>query len=162
MTEALQRVDHTALKVNQLTIIVSIVLAFIFDLPWLVALVGVVMLAGTIMGIPGFLPLYRYVLKPLGLARPNILADNPEPHRFAQGLGAGFLLLGAAALYLSLPVLGWGLAWVVVALAALNVFAGFCLGCFFYYWLARLRLPGFDRQPPEGSFPGFRPKGEAK
>jgi hypothetical protein len=40
-------------------------------------------------------------------------------------------------------VLGWALSWIVVALAALNLFAGICVGCLMYYWLNRLGVPGF-------------------
>jgi hypothetical protein len=158
MNKPLQKIDHNALKANQLILILLSLLAFVFNLPWLVVGVGAVMLAGTLRGIPGFLPLYRFVLVPLGLFRPHILNDNPEPHRFAQGLGGVFMFAGGLALFLSANLLGWALVWMVIALAALNVFAGFCAGCFMYYWLARLRLPGFKSRPPEGVFPGTRPK----
>jgi hypothetical protein len=30
-----------------------------------------------------------------------------------------------------------------VALAALNLFAGICVGCLMYYWFNRLGVPGF-------------------
>ena len=39
--------------------------------------------------------------------------------------------------------LGWVLTWIVVALAALNLFAGICVGCLMYYWFNRLGVPGF-------------------
>jgi hypothetical protein len=156
----LQKIDHSALKSNQLTLILLSLLAFIFNIPWLTAGVGAVLLVGTLLGKPGFLPVYRYGLVPLGLLKPEIHDDNPEPHRFAQGLGGVFMLLGSLAVYLGAGYLGWSLVWMVIALAALNVFAGFCAGCFLYYWLARLGLPGFYRQPPENAFPGTRPKGK--
>jgi hypothetical protein len=54
--------------------------------------------------------------------------------------------------------LGWSLVWLVIALAALNLFAGFCVGCAVYYWLARLNVPGFAQHPPAGTLPGMRPK----
>jgi hypothetical protein len=38
---------------------------------------------------------------------------------------------------------------VLIALAGLNLFLGFCLGCFTAYRLNRLGLPGFDRSPLE-------------
>jgi hypothetical protein len=158
MNKPLRNLDHSALKANQLTLILFSLLAFVFNLPWLAAGVGAVMLTGTLLGVPGFLPVYRYVLVPLGLLKPQILKDHPEPHRFAQGLGGVFMLSGALALFLGASVLGWGFVWMVIALAALNLFAGFCAGCFIYYWLARLRFPGFNSQPPQGSFPGTRPK----
>jgi hypothetical protein len=161
MNKPLRNVDHSALKANQLTLILLCLLAFVFNLPWLAAAVGLVMIMGTLLGVPGFLPVYHYVLAPSGLLKPHILKDNPEPHRFAQGLGGIFMLAGALALFLGFAPLGWGLVWLVIALAALNLFAGFCAGCFMYYWLARLRFPGFHRQPPEGAIPGTRPKSKA-
>jgi hypothetical protein len=159
MSEALQKIDHSAFKANQYTIILLNILAFIFNLPWLAAGVAAVMLVGAALGKPGFLPVYRYLLKPAGILRPQVLMDHAEPHRFAQGLGGVFMTAGAAALFAGASGLGWALVWVVTGLAALNAFGGFCLGCFMYYWLGRLNLPGFTRQPPAGVFPGRAPKG---
>ena len=86
-----------------------------------------------------------------------MLADNPEPHRFAQTFGAAVVFGGALALFGGLAALGWGLVWLVIALAALNLFGGFCVGCAMYYWLNRLKVPGFSKSPPPGSVPGMRP-----
>jgi hypothetical protein len=159
MTESLLvKIDHSALKTNQAVIIGLNVLAFILDIPWLGAFVALVMIVGTILGISGFGFLYRLVLKPLGWLKPDVLLDNPEPHRFAQGLGGLFMALGCLTLWLGISPLGWGLVWLVAALAALNLFGGFCVGCMIYYWLSRFNLPGFDKSPPEGTFPGRRPK----
>jgi hypothetical protein len=157
-TQSLQKVDHSALKANQLTIITLNLLAFIFNLPILAAMVAVVMGLGSILKVPGFLPVYRYFYKPLGFLKPDVLADNPEPHRFAQFLGFIFMTGGSVALFLGASVLGWGLVWLVIVLAALNAFGGFCVGCAVYYWLARLDVPGFVKNPPAGFFPGMKPK----
>ena len=158
MTQALQKVDHSALKANQLFIISLSVLAFIFDLPILAALVALVMGIGSLLKVPGFGFVYKYVLKPRGWMKPDVLDDNPEPHRFAQFLGFLFMTAGSVALFSGASVLGWGLVWLVVALAALNAFGGFCVGCAVYYWLSRFNLPGFSKQPPAGTFPGMKPK----
>ena len=156
--ENLQNVDHSALRTNQAFIIGLLVLGFILNQPWLVALVMLVMLAGTVLRRPGFGFIYTLALKPLGWVKPDVLRDNPEPHRFAQGFG-GVVLVGALlALILDAPGLGWALTWLVVVLAALNLFAGFCVGCAVYYWLNRLSVPGFVKSPPEGTFPGMRPR----
>jgi hypothetical protein len=133
--------------------------AFILSLPWIAAFVALVMLTGTIIGKPGFILVYSRILKPMGWAKPKVLLDNPEPHRFSQGLGGVFMLAACLFLYSGAPLLGWGLVWLVVALAALNAFSGFCAGCFVYYWLARFKIPGFYKLPPEGTFPGMQPKG---
>jgi hypothetical protein len=157
----LQKVDHSALKANQLLIISLNILAFIWNLPVLAAFVALVMGIGSVLKVPGFLPVYKYLLKPRGWMKPDVLDDHSEPHRFAQFLGFLFMTAGSLALFSGAVALGWGLVWLVVALAALNAFGGFCVGCAVYYWLSRLQLPGFSKQPPEGTFPGMKPKAGA-
>ena len=94
-----------------------------------------------------FKGIYSRLLRPAGLVKPNVITDNPEPHRFAQGFG-GVVLLGAiAALLAGAATLGWALVGLVIVLAALNLFLGFCAGCFVYYQLSKLGVPGFDRRP---------------
>jgi hypothetical protein len=142
------RVDQTALKFNQASIIALLVLAFLLNAVWLVAFVAAVMLVGTFWPRAGlFKWLYARWLKPAGLLKPNVVADDPQPHLFAQGLGGIFLTLSAGALWAGLPILGWGLAGMVIVLAALNLFLNFCLGCFMYFQLARrgirLTLPSW-------------------
>ena len=153
----LTKVDHTAIKTNQAVIIILNIIAFILNAPWLAGIVALVMIIGTLLKSPGFEIVYR-ILRSARLAKPDMLLDNPEPHRFAQGFGGGVMLAGTAALYAGVPVLGWGLVWMVAALAAFNLFGGFCVGCAVYYWLNRLSMPGFAKSPPEDTFPGMRPK----
>jgi molybdopterin converting factor small subunit len=159
--EDLAAVDHSALRTNQALIIALSLLAFVFDAPWLAGLVALAMAIGTALGVPGFGFLYKRLLKPRGWVRPDVLPDNPEPHRFAQGLGTVFLAAGVLALFAGSALLGWSLVWLVIALAALNLFVGFCAGCAVYYWLNRLRVPGFVKSPPGQAFPGMRPKAKA-
>lgn len=158
MSQALQKVDHSALKTNQIVIIALNVLTFILNLPSLATLVALVMGIGSLLKTPGFGFIYRSILKPRGWMKPDVLDDNPEPHRFAQFLGFVFMAAGSVALFAGASVLGWSLVWLVAALAALNAFGGFCVGCAVYYWLSRLNLPGFSKQPPAGTFPGMKPK----
>lgn len=151
-------VDHTALIINQSFIIILSILAFIFDVPWLAFVVMLVMGIGTMRGVPGFGFIYRYLLRPRGWAQPDVIPDNPEPHRFAQGFGAVVMAAAVIALYSGAGATGWALVWLVVALAALNLFVGFCAGCAVYYWLYRLHVPGFVKSPPDGTIPGMRPR----
>lgn len=131
-------VDHAALRFNQGSIIALLGLAFIVNGTWLVAFVGAVMLIGTIWPNAGlFKWIYLNFVKPLGLLKPDLRVDKVQPHLFAQGLGGIFLVLATLALGTGAVVLGWLLTAMVVMLAALNLIVGFCLGCFFYYQLAR-------------------------
>lgn len=158
MDQVLRKVDHSSLRVNQAAIIVLLLLAFILNIPILAAIVALVMLAGTVFGRPGFFFIHTLLLRPLGLFKPHVLLDNPEPHRFAQGFGGIVTAASAVSLFLGGAALGWALSWLVVILAGLNLFAGFCVGCAFYYWLGRLKVPGFSKNPPAGAFPGMRPR----
>ncbi len=160
MPTGLQKVDHAAIRTNQAFIIVLNIIAYIFDLVWLAGLVTLVMLVGTLLRRPGFGWIYRYVFKPLGWVKPDVIPDNPEPHQFAQGFGAVVMGSALVALLFDFDTFGWALVWLVVALACLNLFGGFCLGCAVYYWLNRLGLPWFVKAPPEGTYPGMRPKKE--
>jgi hypothetical protein len=135
--------DRTALKVNQAAIVALLLIAFVASWPWLVAAVAAVMALGTFSPqLALFQRLYRDVLRPAGLLRPDLHTEPAAPHRFAQGLGAGVLVAASLALLAGLGGLGWGLALLVVALAAVNLFFGFCAGCFLYLQLARLRQAG--------------------
>lgn len=130
--------DHTALKFNQALIITFLLLAFAFNWMWMVGFVGAVMLVGTVWPNAGLFKLiYQRLIKPLGLLKPDLRLDKPHPHLFAQGLGGLFLALATAAFVSGAVLWGWLLAAMVVALAAINLFAGFCLGCFFYFQLVR-------------------------
>lgn len=132
--------DRTALKVNQAAIVLLLLVAFVTDLPWLVALVAAAMILGTLSPrLAPFQRLYLDVLRPAGLLRPDLHAEDAAPHRFAQGLGATVLVAASLALFAGLGLLGWALALLVVTLAAINLFFGFCAGCFIYLQLARLR-----------------------
>ena len=150
MDPSLTPIDHSSLKTNQVVIIALNLLAFVLNTPWLAGLVTAFMLIGTLRGVPGFGFIYRRLLKPAGWVRPQIIPDHPEPHRFAQGFGGVVMLAGTFSLFFGQPAIGWGLVWLVAALAALNAFGGFCAGCFVYYWLARLHVPGFTKQPLKG------------
>ena len=116
--------------------------AFLFNIPWLVAAIGLVLAIGTLFPAASlFKQIYLKVLKPAKLLKPNIITDDPAPHRFAQGVGAVFLLASSVALLgAGNAVVGWTLAWVVIVLAAINLFFGFCAGCFVYYQLDRAGL----------------------
>lgn len=138
-------VDHSGLRTNQGFIIALLSAGFVLDQPLLVGGVALVMFLGTAWPEAAlFKRVYRHALLPAGLVRPDVRPDNPEPHRFAQGVGGVVSLLSFVALLLGSSLLGWGLAWLVIGLAALNLFAGWCAGCTLYYWLNRLGVPGFN------------------
>jgi hypothetical protein len=144
MTE--RQVDHNAIRTNQVFTISVLALAFVLDLPALAALQALLMLLSAAAPHLGpYTRFYRHVLRPAGIVQPDLKLDNPEPHRFAQLVGSIFVGSGFLALVAGVPVVGWALVGVVIVLASLNLFAGWCAGCMMYYWLNRLGVPGFAR-----------------
>lgn len=144
--QTVRQVDQTGLKVGQAATILLLVLAFILNLPWLVALVGLAQLLGA-LDVP-YAPyrlLYQRVIRPTGIAKPYPVPDNPEPHRFAMLVGAIFNGVGAALIYAGAASIGWLLVWIVIALANLNFWLNFCAGCWMYYQFNRWGVPGFTQ-----------------
>ena len=52
MATGLTKVDHSILRTNQAFIILFLLIAFIFNLPWLAAVTALVMLLGTALQKP--------------------------------------------------------------------------------------------------------------
>jgi len=98
------------------------------------------------------------ILKPLGIVKPDVRADNPEAHRFATAFG---FVVSAVATYLvaaAHAIVGWMLVWVLAILGGVAFF-GWCAGCFMYYVINRFGGGRFFRHAPiEGTtVPGARP-----
>ena len=149
--EMLRKVDHTGLKTGQALTIILLIVGFIFQSVLLVALVALAQLLGA-LAVP-YAPyrlFYQRVVLPAGVAKSNVIADNPEPHRFAMLVGAAFNGVATVALLAGVSGLAWILVWIVIALANLNFWVNFCLGCWFYYQLNRLGVPGFAYAPLAG------------
>jgi hypothetical protein len=146
-----RKVDHSAIRINQSFIISLLILAFVVDTAILVGFVSVVLIAGTFFPQAAlFKQVYKQVLKPRGIVEPDVIEDNPEPHNFSQGLGGLFTGASVIALISGVATVGWVLSGIVVVLASLNLFAGFCAGCFVYYQLSKHNVPGFEHQPVHG------------
>ena len=146
--QTLSQVDHTAVKVGQTITMLLLLTAFILDSWPLAAFVAAANVLGA--GVPSlslFGRVYRHLLKPSGLVEPHFVPDQAEPHRFAQGFSGVVTALSALLVWSGQPIVGWVFSWLVIVLANLNVFAGFCAGCFTHYQLSRLGLPGFKRSP---------------
>lgn len=146
--QKLRQVDQNGLKTGQTLTIGLLILGFVLDVWPLVAFVALAQLLGA-LGTPyaPYALFYRHVLRDGGIVQPRVLPDNPEPHRFAMLVGAVFNGVATLALLTGLPLLGWVLVGIVVILANLNLWVGFCLGCWVYYRLNRLGVPGFKYAP---------------
>jgi len=139
-------IDAQAPRTNQAIIGSLALVAFLLDAPWLLALLGAQLVVGLVFGRRYCLPclLYFEVIQPrIGEGR----IEDSRPPRFANMIGAAFLLSATAAFLLGAPALGWALGLIVAALALLAAATGVCVGCEAYLWIARLRGLTIQRYP---------------
>jgi uncharacterized membrane protein len=127
------RVDRNQLRFNQALLVLLLPLAALWDQPWLVYLLFLLMAS---QHTPWDL---MVALKRLLRVPPAVVEEDPRPHRFARFLGAVFLGLASLFLLLGLKGVGYALALVVALLAFINLAFGFCLGCFLYLHLRYAR-----------------------
>ena len=141
-TPSIPRVDSHLLKFSQGSTVLLSALAFILQQPILVAIAAACLLiSAAVPAIGPFRLIYRGILVPLHILKPRVVEDDPAPHRFAQAIGATFLVAATAVLYLTTAATaGWVLDLIVFVLSTLNFTVGFCAGCFVYYQLGRIGL----------------------
>ena len=133
-------VDTHLAKFSQACTVALAGLAFVFNQPIIVLIAAIVMTLAALFPttVSPYRLLYRGIVLPLGLWKPRVVEDDPAPHRFAQGVGAVFLIAATLVLFLTkATVVGWTLDLIVFVLAAINLTVGFCAGCFVYYHLGR-------------------------
>ncbi len=141
-------VDHAAIKTGQLLTIALLLASFALQRWEGVALLAVIFLiTATVHPLGPFVLIYRLLLKPSGLVKPDIRVDNLQPHLFGQAIGAATAAMAAAILHAEFAVTGWSLVWVLIALTFIS-YKGWCIGCFLYYQLGRLGLRGFFAKKP--------------
>ena len=135
-------IDPRGPRFNQAVLAVALLSGFLFDWRPVVPVFALVLLAGAALGprYGPFLALYARVIRPR-LAPPAELED-PRPPRFASTVGVVFLGAASLAFLAGHPGVGWGLALIVAALAALSATTGICVGCEIYLLAARRRNPG--------------------
>jgi hypothetical protein len=146
------RVDTNLGKFSQGSTVVLTALAFLLQQPILVLITAIIMaLSAFVPEISPYRLLYKGVVVPSGLLKPRVVEDDPNPHRFAQGVGTVFLFASVLVFFFTpLATLGWVLDLIVFVLAGINLTVGFCAGCFVYYHLGRLGL--LPRVRYEGGF----------
>ena len=112
---------------------VLLALAFVVNVPWLVAValvsIGVSAAFGLRWSIYG--AIWRRIVRLLSL--PPTTPEHEYPPRFAQTLGSVALILSLVAFGLGAPTAGWVFASAVAGLQTLLATTGYCLGCRLYF-----------------------------
>ncbi|HYP23014.1 MAG TPA: DUF4395 family protein [Actinomycetota bacterium] len=131
-------VDARAPRFNQAAVALTTAASLLTGQWWIAAVMGVQLAVGLVFGRRYCLPCVFYfeVVQPRAGEGP---VEDARPPRFANVLGAAFLLGATAAHLAGLDTIGWTLIAMVAALATLAVVTGFCMGCSMYRLMSRLR-----------------------
>jgi hypothetical protein len=134
-------IDERAPRFNQSIVALITAVAALTGAWWLAGLMGLQLAVGLTFGRRFCLPcvLYFEIVQPV-IGEGEI--EDARPPRFANILGATFLLGSGIAHLIGWSTLGWALIVMVSALATLAAVTGFCLGCTVYRIVARLRGVG--------------------
>lgn len=132
-------VDKTAIKINQFFVILFSLAAFLMESTNTVLILGCIMLIGAFFPqIALFQQIYHKIIKPLGMIKPELVEETPNPHQFAQAMGGSVLIIsGLFILLFELTFIGWALILLVATLALINLVLGFCAGCFIYFQFSK-------------------------
>jgi hypothetical protein len=121
-------IDSRAPRFNQATIGVLSTLAVTTGWWWLLGVLGAQLLVGLTLGRRFCLPCLAY----FELVQPRFgegALEDARPPRFANLVGAVFLVAASLAYAVGLTTLGAVLGGIVAALALLAAATGFCTGC---------------------------------
>lgn len=131
-------IDERAPRTNQSVVALVTLAAYLLDFWPLVTLMGLQLIIGLTFGRRWCLPclLYFKVLQPrFGEGR----IEDSRPPRFANIVGAIFMMSATVAFVAGLTTLGWTLTLIVTALAGFAAVSGICVGCEMYGLYARAR-----------------------
>jgi hypothetical protein len=121
-------IDSRAPRFNQATIGLLATLAVATGWWWLLGVLGAQLLVGLTLGRRSCLPCLAY----FELVQPRFgegALEDARPPRFANLVGAAFLVAATVAYAAGLATLGAVLGGIVAALALLAAATGFCTGC---------------------------------
>lgn len=134
----LEVIDQRAPRTVQTTVALMTGAAYLLDFWPLVTLMGLQLIVGLTLGRRFCVPCQFYfkVLQPrFGEGR----IEDSRPPRFANLVGAIFMMIATVLFLLGAPGAGWVFSLIVTALAGFAAISGICVGCEMYVVFARLR-----------------------
>ncbi|NIK78236.1 hypothetical protein FHS15_003374 [Paenibacillus castaneae] len=129
---------------NQAGIVIVLIVAISLQLPWLIAALWAIQLAGLLFGPKA--NLFIRIAQPF-LQRfiASAHTEAAELLRFNNGLGIGFLTFSLLSLSLGWTVAGYIFAG-MMGCAALAAILGYCIGCTIYFQFKQFRARKRIRQ----------------
>jgi Domain of unknown function (DUF4395) len=140
------QIPRAIVRLNRWTIVVTVVLAFVYRTPLITTALFLVVACAAVFGRRASLIYFvgNAVLRP----EPSPDGEDPRLMRFNNALATAMLAIAQLGFLAGVPLIGWTFAG-LTALAAAVALAGFCAGCFLFYQfkLNRARLSGRGSPP---------------
>lgn len=122
-------------KANQLGIVLTVLLTYLFQQPWILAALLIVQLVGLLT--EGRLHLFVSVAK-LVMKGKGTETQAIDLQRFNNILAVIFLTLSLLSFLVGWQTIGYAFS-VMLLLAAGAALLGYCIGCTMYFWLKQIR-----------------------
>jgi FtsH-binding integral membrane protein len=131
----MREVPMRYVKANQSGIVLTVVLSFLFQQPWLLAVLWVIQLAGLLTEgrFNLFVAIAKLILKGKGQE-----TQAAELTRFNNSLAVLFLTLALISFSFSWQFAGYVFS-TMLLLAASAALLGYCIGCTIYFWYKQIR-----------------------
>lgn len=127
----MNEVPIAKVRANQIGIVITIAIAVIIKMPWLIAIVWLVQVMTRLLGSGA--NTFVILLEPIArMIYGTKKTEADELQKFNLSLGITFLTLSLVAFSLNWLTVAYIIAG-AMALAALAALFGYCIGCTFYY-----------------------------
>ncbi|WP_163100801.1 DUF4395 domain-containing protein [Peribacillus alkalitolerans] len=129
MTEKLRSIPRPLVKVNQWTIVLSVISTWISGWEWFLIIPLISGLLGLLFGYNPVMELAKTMLKK---ELKSYIPEDWEQQQFNQKIAVSCLLVAFVAFLIGWNTVGYIFS-IIVALAAFVAILGFCVGCFMHY-----------------------------
>jgi hypothetical protein len=131
----MREVPMRYVKANQTGIVISVVLSFLFQQPWILAALWAIQLLGLLT--EGRFSLFVIIAK-LVLKEKGKETQAAELQRFNNTLAVLFLTASLISFALDWQIAGYAFASMLL-IAASVALLGYCIGCTIYFWFKQIR-----------------------
>ncbi|WP_373230867.1 DUF4395 family protein [Cohnella sp.] len=123
-------------KANQVGIVLIVILAFLLQQPWLLAVLLLIQLVGLLTNgrFNLFVAIAKLILNGKGTAMQAV-----ELQRFNNILAILFLILSLLSFAIGWEIIGYAFS-AMLLLAAGAALLGYCIGCTIYFWVKQIRV----------------------
>ena len=128
-------IPRPLVRLNQWTILLSVILTWITGVYWILLLPLLANLSGVVLKVNPIIKLGRNFLKK---DPKSYIPEDAQQQRFNSTIAVACLALAFIGFAFAIPALGWTFS-IMVALASFIAILGFCVGCFIHFQLNQFK-----------------------